>query len=188
MKTWRILILAFGFGVQPIVAQGGSSCPASSVEVLEDAKLLQEALTLIDGAQNEIWVATYHFKAGTNPRSGPDRVAHGLILAAKRGVRVTVLLERPEDPLSEQARDNAKTARILERAGVRVLWDRPERRSHMKVMVVDGRYSIVGSHNLTKGGLRDNHELSVKLDSPCTAERILSYLKRIARDGGIRLF
>jgi len=55
------------------------------------------------------------------------------------------------------------------------------------VVVVDGRFSMVGSHNLTRSGLRENHELSLSVDSPCVADRIVNYLKRIAREGGNRI-
>jgi phosphatidylserine/phosphatidylglycerophosphate/cardiolipin synthase-like enzyme len=176
-----LLVVFLLFGISESRAQ---SCGDASVEVLEDEKLVGSLLSLIQGAKKEIWIATYHFKAGIHPRTAQDRIVQELIGAKKRGVGVFVLLERPEDPLSEQARDNLKTARLLERGGVEVLWDRPDRRSHMKVAVVDGRWTIVGSHNLTKGGLRENHELSVKIDSPCVANKVLAYLKRVAREGG----
>ena len=176
-----LLVVFLLFGVSE---SRGQSCSNASVEVLEDDKLLGSLLSLLQGAKREIWIATYHFKAGIHPRTAQDRIVQELIGARKRGVGVVVLFERPEDPLSDQAKDNLKTAKLLERGGVEVLWDRPDRRSHMKVAVVDGRWTIVGSHNLTKGGLRENHELSVKIDSPCVAHKVLAYLKRVAREGG----
>jgi len=149
--------------------------------------LLPSILSSVEKAQKEIWVGAYHFRAGIHPRSAPDRLAQELIKAAKRGVQVHVLMERPEDPLSEQAKDNKKTASLLQRGGVKVYWDSAQRRSHMKVVVVDGRFAVVGSHNLTKGGLKDNHELSLSVDSPCLAEKVISYLKRLAKEGGNKL-
>lgn len=167
-----------------VPAWGGESCGDAVVEVIEDEKLVGSLLSLFEGAKKEIWVAAYHFKAGIHPRTAQDRILQELIAAKRRGVGVFVLLERPEDPLSEQARDNLKTARLLEKAGIEVIWDRPDRRSHMKAAVVDGRWTIVGSHNLTKSGLRENHELSVKIESPCVAQKVIGYLKRVAREGG----
>ncbi len=185
MGLWASLALV-QFLVTPW-AFCSTPCPPSLVQVLEDDRFLPSVLSSVQKASKEIWVATYHFKAGIHPRSAPDRLAQELIKAAKRGVQVQVLLEKPEDPLSEQAREHQKTASLLQRGGVRVYWDTPQRRSHMKVVVVDGRFAFVGSHNLTRGGLRDNHELSLSVDSPCVAEKVIAYLKRIAKEGGNRV-
>lgn len=179
------LLLAPFLWAYPSLAS--TPCPPALVQVLEDDRLLPSILSSVEKAQKEIWVGTYHFKAGVHPRSAPDRLAQELIKAAKRGVQVHVLLERPEDSLSEQAKDNNKTASLLQRGGVKVYWDSAQRRSHMKVVVVDGRFTVVGSHNLTKGGLKDNHELSLSADSPCLAEKVVSYLKRLAKEGGHKL-
>jgi phosphatidylserine/phosphatidylglycerophosphate/cardiolipin synthase-like enzyme len=179
------LLLAPFLWSYPCVAS--TPCPPALVQVLEDDRLLPAILSSVEKAQKEIWVGTYHFRAGIHPRSAPDRLAQELIKAAKRGVQVHVLMERPEDPLSEQATDNKKTASLFQRGGVKVYWDSPHRRSHMKVVVVDGRFAVVGSHNLTKGGLKDNHELSLSVDSPCLAEKVISYLKRLAKEGGNKL-
>lgn len=176
------LLLATFLWASPSLAS--TPCPPALVQVLEDDGLLPSILSSVQKAQKEIWVGTYHFKAGVHPRSAPDRLAQELIKAAKRGVQVHVLMERPEDPLSDQGRDNNKTAFLLQRGGVKLYWDSAQRRSHMKVFVVDGRFAVVGSHNLTKGGLKDNHELSLSVDSPCLAQKVVSYLKRIAREGG----
>lgn len=179
------LLLAAFVWAYPSLAS--TPCPPALVQVLEDDRLLPSILSSVEKAQKEIWVGTYHFKTGIHPRSAPDRLAQELIKAAKRGVQVHVLLERPEDSLSEQAKDNNNTASLLQRGGVRLYWDSAQRRSHMKVVVVDGRFTVVGSHNLTRSGLKDNHELSLSVDSPCLAEKVVSYLRRVAKEGGNKL-
>lgn len=178
-----LLLVAVSFGVLTW-AEASTPCPPAVVQILKDDHLLPALLSMVRAAKRQIWIGTYHFKAGVHPRSGPDRLAHELVRASNRGVEVVVVLDRPDDPRSEQAMENQRTAALLKRGGVKVYMDGPKRRSHMKVAVVDGRFAIVGSHNLTRSGLRKNHELSLKVESPCVAERILSYLKRIAREGG----
>lgn len=187
MKSWLAAGLVLHQLLWAFPALASTPCPPALVQVLEDDRLLSSILSSLEKAQKEIWVGTYHFRAGVHPRSAPDRLAQELIKAARRGVQVHVLMERPEDPLSEQARDNNKTASLLQKGGVKIYWDSPQRRSHMKVVVVDGRFALVGSHNLTKGGLKDNHELSLSVDSPCLAEKVVNYLKRIAREGGNKM-
>ncbi|MBU4177899.1 MAG: phospholipase, partial [Proteobacteria bacterium] len=48
-----------------------------------------------------------------------------------------------------------------------------------KLAVIDRRYCLVGSHNLTQSALKHNHELSLLLDNPQLAEEILAYLETI---------
>jgi hypothetical protein len=45
-------------------------------------------------------------------------------------------------------------------------------RVHAKVFVADRKIAIVGSANLTEGGLRDNYEYSIKVKSPEVASRV----------------
>jgi len=48
---------------------------------------------------------------------------------------------------------------------------------HTKLAVIDGRYTFIGSHNLTQSALKHNNELSVLVDSPAVAESTLNYIK-----------
>jgi phosphatidylserine/phosphatidylglycerophosphate/cardiolipin synthase-like enzyme len=100
-----------------------------------------------------------------------------LLRAARRGVAVTVILEksgRDADPLNN---DNLHTASMLTRGGVRVRFDSPATTSHGKVAVIDSRHVYLGSHNLTQAALRHNNEFSVLIDSPEMALEVLRSLE-----------
>jgi phosphatidylserine/phosphatidylglycerophosphate/cardiolipin synthase-like enzyme len=134
---------------------------------------IREARTSITGS-------FFLFKMGSRG-SQPRRIAEELVLAAQRGVAVTVILEkerdpRPKDRLSEE---NRRTADFLARQGVTVLFDSPSVVTHVKVAVIDGRYVYLGSHNLTQSALRHNNELSVRIDSPELAAEVTAYLERL---------
>lgn len=164
--------------------QSNPPCPAVPVELLEDGRLEGRLISLVRRASQEIWIATFSFKAGEHQEAAPDKLLRELGLARKRGVKVRVLLEQPDTASSDLARENQRSARLLRKERVEVFHDRPDRRSHMKVVVVDGRYVILGSHNLTSSALRHNHELSVLLDSPCAAEQVVRYIKGIIQEAG----
>jgi cardiolipin synthase len=159
-------------------------CPPATVQFLPDERLSPALTNLVKRAKKEIWIGMFTFKAAGHRQSTTDGLIRELIRAHKRGVRVQLLLELPEDPRSELARDNKKSAERLKKAGVTVHWDRPDRRSHMKATVVDRRHLIVGSHNFTNSALGHNHELSVSVDSTCLAEEAVAYLKGIVREAG----
>jgi phosphatidylserine/phosphatidylglycerophosphate/cardiolipin synthase-like enzyme len=60
-----------------------------------------------------------------------------------------------------------------------VSFDSPTVVTHAKVVVVDGRYVYLGSHNLTQSALRHNNELSVRIDSPELAAEVAAYLGKL---------
>ena len=107
-----------------------------------------------------------------------NQVAQALIAAAKRGVRVTVILDQPPEGDAPQA-PNRPVAAQLRQQGITVQFDTPERMTHTKLVVIDQRYVFIGSHNFTESALRYNNEASVRIDSPRLAQQALAYLQRL---------
>ncbi len=169
---------AFSAGDGPASAGFAPSgeCP---IRVLKDRDYFRGLIRAIDGAQREIVICTYLFRANGHPGSYPDRVIERLLRAAGRGVRVEVILERSEDPIDAVNRDNEATRLRLERGGVRTKMDSPRRTTHAKLAVVDRRYTFVGSHNLTHSALKYNREFSILIDSPAVAEEALRYIRTV---------
>ena len=133
----------------------------------------------IRDARSEIVMAYFLFKTNNHPRSYPEILLQGLGAAARRGVRVTVVLEQDDKPDSSINRDNRNAAERLRQAGVEIYFDAPKKTTHTKLAVVDRRYTFIGSHNLTQSALKHNNELSVLIDSPFLAEETLNYIKSL---------
>jgi phosphatidylserine/phosphatidylglycerophosphate/cardiolipin synthase-like enzyme len=148
------------------------------IRLLADREYLPALLTAIDRARQEIVLSAFFFKTNGFPDHQPDQVLAHLQKAAGRGVRVAAVLERgPEgDNVSPE---NRITAERLERSGISVCLDAPDRTTHAKLFVIDRRILFIGSHNLTQSALKYNREVSVRIDSPALAEEALRYLKSI---------
>ena len=131
----------------------------------------------IRDARRQIVLAFFLFKTNNRPGSYPELVLQELGAAARRGVRVLVVLERDAKSDSSVNRDNLNAAERLRQAGVEIYFDSPKRTTHTKLAVIDGRYTFIGSHNLTHSALKYNNELSVMIDSPALAEETLNYIK-----------
>lgn len=144
-----------------------------------------EALTEgIRDARKSVYLSFFLFKATSARNNLPRQIAEELIRAQKRGVNVTVLLERPSKERSPAGgdslyNDNRQTADLLSRGGVRVFFDSPSITTHTKVAVIDGHLVFIGSHNLSQSALQHNNELSVLLDSPELAAEVKAYLDRL---------
>jgi phosphatidylserine/phosphatidylglycerophosphate/cardiolipin synthase-like enzyme len=119
-------------------------------------------------------------------RGYPDLIMASLTAAAQRGVKVAVLLERGRGRGSDDKldRDNVETGRRLQKKGVYVYLDAPQTTTHTKMVVVDGAYTFIGSHNLTQSALKYNHEISVLINSPQVAAEARSYINSIITTEG----
>lgn len=120
---------------------------------------------LIAGAKHRVWVMQYVI------RPDDDGVVQGLLQALadahQRGIEVRVGLDKgllygskERDPKNDVA------AEWLTKNGITVVWDEQDRTSHAKILLVDDRVAIIGSHNWTRAALTGNREISLLLTDP----------------------
>ncbi|WP_295006395.1 cardiolipin synthase ClsB [uncultured Dechloromonas sp.] len=128
--------------------------------------ILHAYLDAIDGARHEILIANAYFLPGV-------RFGRALYAAARRGVRITVLLQGKSDhPLLRYATQTLYAEAM--RAGIRI-FEYEKSFMHAKVAVVDGEWATVGSSNIDPFSLllakeanlavRDRHFASQLQDS-----------------------
>jgi phosphatidylserine/phosphatidylglycerophosphate/cardiolipin synthase-like enzyme len=153
---------------------GQSGCPLT---LLKNKAYFHALSERIRDARTQIVMAFFLFKTNGRPGSYPEILLKELGDAARRGVRVILVLEQDAKPDSTINRDNRRSAEQLKKAGVEIYFDSPKRTTHTKLAVIDGRYTFIGSHNLTQSALKHNNELSVLIDSPAVAEKTLNYIK-----------
>jgi phosphatidylserine/phosphatidylglycerophosphate/cardiolipin synthase-like enzyme len=154
-REWRPL----GYEPRPVVTSGGAQATAF---VLPDAPGV--ALRTLRAADRRILLAGYTFTS--------ERVARALVDAARRGVRVRVLLD--DAPVGGLTRREARQLDRLARAGVevRVLGGEAARFSyhHPKYAVVD-RTALVLTENWKPAGVggASSRGWGVRVDSPALA-------------------
>lgn len=141
-------------------------------ELILDDAYAPRAIELIDGAQKRVTVAMYVMSGGGRE----VEIERALSAAAKRNVATEVVLEQSGVEGDSVAAENRATAERLRASGVKVAFDCPDKRSHLKVIVVDSRFVLVGSHNLTYSALTNNNEVSVLIDDPEMAGRLEGYI------------
>ena len=174
-RTAWIVAVWLLLAVTPVWAGAGFT---TTTTLLRNQEYADALLSRIGKARTSIVCSFYLFKITESRRNQPRRIAAELIEARKRGVAVTVILERGKNNQDRLYDDNRKTAEILSRGGVNVHFAAPGVTTHNKIVVIDNRYIFLGSHNLTQSALRYNNELSVLIDSPEMAAEVLAYLER----------
>lgn len=119
---------------------------------------------LVNGAQHEILVAS--------PFVSYEPALESLMAASRRGVRVVFVVPNRHQEMKisgEMFRDSAGT---LINAGVQVYYN-DLRMAHTKLLVVDGRDTLVGSFNLNHRSFRHDLEVSVAVQDEVFAQQVI---------------
>jgi len=140
------------------MSEGTVSLLATGLESLEPSirsidVVIQE---LIQEARNELHVTAYLLTTGAS------HIIERLEEAAKRGVRITFLVNR----LEKQHPLVRKKLKILDRhpnVDVVSFIDPRGGHLHAKVVVMDRTKAVIGSANLSWGGMVTNYEIGVLL-------------------------
>ena len=151
----------------------------SRVIILEDNAYFDALLYKVNGAKSNILISMYIFKTTGRKENTANKIKEALIQAEKRGVHVKVLLELEDRRSSSLNKENRHTADGLTKGGVKVSFDSPGKRTHAKAVVIDSRYTFIGSHNLTSSALGYNNELSLMIDSADVAGETTRYIEEI---------
>lgn len=146
--------------------------------VLSDGSPYQAARILerrFAAATDRIWISMFVMRIDGDPdQASPDDpialLLRSLVAAQARGVDVRVCLDFGRDRDTGEIEDKHVAARDwLAARGVRVILDEVDRTTHAKVVLIDRRWVIIGSHNWTMSAMTRNREASVVLDDPTMA-------------------
>ncbi len=150
------------------------------VMLLADREFFPVLFSLIGSAHHSVDVGMYLFKLGKGKNNKTTRLLREMRRIRARGIMVRVMLEESDynDKLNHE---NHQTATRLRRAGIMVKFDRPRPTTHVKTVVIDRRYTFLGSHNFTNSALGRNHELSLLIDDRTLAAQVSDYLDAVFR-------
>lgn len=148
------------------------------IQVLCDQEYYPALLHLLQSAARRVELVMFVFRVTEATNNRPARIADELIAARRRGVEVKVILEHSayDDDLTQQHR---RLARNLRQGGVAVQLGPRDTTTHNKIILIDDRFTLLGSHNLTHSALTRNNECSLLVDSPELAVRLRSYLRQL---------
>ncbi|MEM5825581.1 MAG: phospholipase D-like domain-containing protein, partial [Thermofilaceae archaeon] len=164
--------------VVPFLASGQARF---TVELLPNKAYFERVSDLIRRAEKSVYVAMFVMKY--DPRESPERdpanaLIELLVDARNRGLDVRVVV----DDTTRQS--YPETIEYLKSKGVPVRLDpKAGVTTHAKIVVVDGRCSVIGSHNWTEAALSSNNELSVLVCSEELASEVEGYFMELWGQG-----
>jgi phosphatidylserine/phosphatidylglycerophosphate/cardiolipin synthase-like enzyme len=106
------------------------------------------------------------------------KIQEALRAAVKRGVRVRGIVDDniPFNPRSVEF--------LTKKFGVEAKLDTPDKMTHCKIFIVDGREVLLGSTNLTHNSMQRNNETNVLIRDPAVAAYFEDYFEKLWGDSG----
>ncbi len=126
----------------------------------QDKIINSKIIPLIDTAKTYIHIPIFYF-------THKDLAQH-LISAKKRGVDVKIITD------STNAHGKYTIHKEMRRSGIEVKTENKAGKMHMKTIIIDDKYAILGSMNFTKSGEGNNDENVLIIES----REISQYLKQ----------
>ena len=140
-----------------------------------DHKYMQRVPALLEGAEACIRVAMFQLQIrGKRARGASRELAIKLAAKALEGKDVRVLLNVAPGK-AKVAAYNRGAAVWLQARKVKVRCLMPARICHAKLVIVDDKLAVIGSHNWGVGSMTQNFEVSVVIRDEVQVGRLVEY-------------
>lgn len=138
------------------------------VETIIGKEFPKKVIPLIDNAVNSIDIIVFAWCWYPQDPGAPAQLFNQAILRARRrGVKIRVIANYDE------------IINILKNEGCQVKKLLTKNLVHCKVMIIDDKTVIVGSHNYTVSAFQTNLELSVIFDDPLAIDQCLVFFNNL---------
>jgi len=128
----------------------------------------------IQKAEDSVWVKMYYIAMKPDDPDNPVTIlVNDLVDARKKGLDVRVILE---DSLFDK---NYDAYQALANGGVWVRLDSSVSLLHSKAVIIDKEILFIGSANWSKSAFYSNDEVSILIESPKLASRLIEEFKKI---------
>lgn len=132
--------------------------------VIMGADFVDRVIPLIQEARSRVDIVIFDWRLYPKQPTHPvTRLVESLQHAVQRGVKVRVIV----------ANDGLRDA--LNRMGFESKRHDSQRMLHVKMMLIDKRFAIIGSHNYTQSAFRENLEVSLAVDLATEENELTKY-------------
>ena len=180
------LVIGFAIGASAVYLAFSILKPAQTptlgrLELLPDEKYIVAVSRLIASANKSVHVVMYvaKYDPKQSAEKDPANMLLELLASAKRkGLDVRVVV----DDVTKQS--YPETIEFLKSRNVPVRLDpKAGVTTHAKVVIVDGEWVVIGSHNWTQSALSSNREYSVLVRSSEIATKVEEYFEELWSSG-----
>jgi phosphatidylserine/phosphatidylglycerophosphate/cardiolipin synthase-like enzyme len=134
-------------------------------QLIQDARIVPALCQLFTGAQHEILILQYQFRAPQRPRPPMLKVLMALRAAADRGVHIVILLNKPDRP-RRPGPGHGALATWLKHPNIFIFHHTQKEILHVKAAAADETAVILGSHNMSQASFSSSRNISVRIEIP----------------------
>lgn len=128
----------------------------------------EKVIPLIEQAKNSIFIIVYDWRWYPDQiGSGIQKFNHAIIFSSRKGKKVRVIT------------NYRYVDEVLDQLNIKVKKINSKRTLHTKLMIIDGKTAILGSHNYTMNAFTINHEVSVILQDEQIVNRLNLYFENL---------
>ena len=162
---------------------------SEEIKPICDREYFPAVHSLLKGAKKSIYLIMHQFRYYEKyPKSSANLFCKELITAASRGVKVKVIIEQSDlEMFLDSSKKNRDIGHRLVRGGVTVYFDPLGTTTHCKLLIVDKRYTVIGSTNWSYYALDKNYESSVLIESEKTANYFIKYFEKLRKKCPMKL-
>lgn len=127
-----------------------------------------KVIPLIDNTKNNIDIVVFDWRFySQDPGCACQLFNQAILRAAKRGVKIRVIA------------NNNDVINILKKAGCEAKKLQTTRLVHCKIVIIDDKIAVIGSHNFTQSAFTSNLELSIIIGEEISKEAIIAFYNHI---------
>lgn len=173
MRKIISIIIAYILLIQPASPYTGD------IERIDNRKYFPEVKKLLQEAKESIYVTMYIAVYNPKkPNSPSNQLLDELVRAQKREVAVNVILDQ-EKISAFRGHYNDPAYFLLKGAGSRVGYDNPYVKAHPKLIIIDQKIVVIGSHNWSNSAIKKNLEATVIIRCPQVARGYIEWFQAI---------
>jgi len=127
-----------------------------------------KVIPLINAAKKNIDIVSYDWRWYKDQPGHPvQRVNIALVNAQKRGVFVRAVLNKGE------------LVPLLNEIGIKARTLKDKRTLHTKMLIIDNKILVIGSHNITRNAFSHNVEASIAVEIPEGQTRFTEFFSNL---------
>ncbi|MCD6563671.1 MAG: hypothetical protein J7K23_07165 [Thermoproteales archaeon] len=153
----------------------------TTIILLPDTEYYNIIKKLISNANKSIYLAMYSIKYDPYETVYNDPVnmlLKLLIEAHNKGIEIKILVDDKTNTSYRQ------TIKYLKNHGIEIKLDpRKDITTHVKILIIDSTWIIIGSHNWTESALWHNNEYSVLIENQYYAKKMEQYFYNLWKNG-----
>jgi len=143
------------------------------MEAIIGKQFPQKVIPLIENAKQSIKIVVFDWRWYPNDPANPVQLFNQAIIRAKRrGVDVKVITNIDD------------IIKILNTEKIEAKKPNTPKLIHSKMMIIDDKILILGSHNYTQSAFTMNHEASVVIESESELDNFIKYFHNLYNNYG----